>query len=272
MQRLTPNVYVSTTNEGCNTGFVVTSEGVVAHDAPMLREEATAWAAQIAERGALRYVVNGEPHFDHITGLCYLGGTLIGHEGSREEILKISIEQYRARMAKFHPEFVIHSDFRFRAPEIAIKDSTTVYLGEHTFKILVVPGHTLWNVCTYVPEERVIFTSDTVTGDVSVLDDAMLNEWIEGLKYIQTLEVDYIVGGHGEVQDRSYIPVFIRGLQTWLDVVGDAMKKGMTLEEAKKNLTMEKEFPDILEKCPWKPDLVASNVARIYAYLEGRAE
>lgn len=267
MKQLTPNVYVSTSNEGCNTGFVVTSQGIVAHDIPMLKEQAKAWAAEIAKHGTLRYIISGEPHRDHIAGLCFMGGILIGHEGNREQVLKMTVDEYKAIMKKIHPDMVIENDFYFRPPEITIKDNTTIYLGKHTFKILVMPGHTLWNICTFVPEERVIFTSDTVTGDVSVLDDAMLGEWIENLKYIQTLDVDYIVGGHGEVKDKSYIPEFITGLQTWLDVVGDAIKKGMTLEEAKKNITMEKEFPDILEKCPFKPDLVPANVATIYEYL-----
>ena len=270
MKQLTPNVYVETGNEGCNTGFVVTSEGVFAHDAPMMTEQAKAWAAEIAKHGTPRYVVSGEPHIDHLSGMCYLGGTLIGHEGTREKILKMSINEYKAKMAKFHPDTPIDKDIHYRAPDITIKGSITIYLGKHTFKLLVTPGHTPWNVCTFVPEEKVIFTSDTVTGDVSVLDDAMPGEWIENLKFIQTLDVDKIVCGHGEVMDKSYIPEFIKGIQTWVDVVGDAIKKGMTLEEAQKNITMEKEFPDILKKCPWKPDIVSVNVAKVYAYLKNK--
>jgi cyclase len=272
MKQLTPSVYVSDGIEGCNTGFVVTSEGVFAHDAPMLKEQAKAWAAEIAKHGPLRYVVSGEPHRDHITGLCFMGGTLIGHEGAREEILKMTVDEYKATMARFHPDEVIDKDFHFRAPDIAIRDSITIYLGKHTFKILVMPGHTRWNVCTFVPEERVIFVSDTITGDVSVLTDALPGEWIEKLKFIQTLDVDYIVCGHGEVKDKNYIPEFIKGIQTWLDVVDDAIKKGMTLKEAQKIITMEKEFPDILEKCRWKPDIVPANVASIYAYLQSKGK
>jgi len=269
MKQLTPNVFVSTSNEGCNTGFVVTSDGVVAHDAPMLEKEAKAWAAEIARHGKLQYLINAEPHLDHVAGLCFVGGILIGHEGSREQILK-NVDEYKARMMKFHPGIIFGEGFYFRAPDITIKDNITIYLGKHTFKILIMPGHTPWNICTFVPEEHVIFTSDTITGDVSVLDEALLEEWIENLKFIQSLDVDYIVGGHGEVTNKSYIPEFIKGLQTWLDVVGDAIKRGMTLDEAKKKITMKKEFPDILEKCPFKPDLVSANVARVYTYLKNK--
>jgi cyclase len=270
VQQLTTNVYVGTEYEGCNTGFVVTGEGVIAHDVPMLKEQAKAWSAEINKHGKLSYIISGEPHLDHITGLCYLGGTLISHEGTREQILKMTVDSYKARMAVYHPEMRIDDDYYFRLPEIAIKNDITLYLGNHTIKILVMPGHTPWNICTYVPEENVIFTSDNVTGDVSVLDDCLLGEWIENLKYIQTLNVEYVITGHGPVQKKSYISEFIKGLQLWLDVVDDAIKKGMTLEEAKNNITMEKEFPNIKEQCPWKPDLVPANVATIYNYLTNK--
>lgn len=268
MEQITPNVYVETNNEGCNTGFVVTSDGVFAHDMPMMPDEAKNWSAEMAKHGTLRYAVIGEPHFDHMAGLYYMGGTLIGHEGTREQILKTGMDEYESKVIGHNPGLKIDKDFYYRTPDITIKNDITVYLGNHTFQVLVLSGHTPWNVCTFVPEERVIFTSDIVTGDVSVLDDALPGEWIKNLKFIQTLDVDKIVGGHGEVKDKSYIPEFINGIQIWLDVVDDAIKKGMTLEEAKKNLTMEKEFPDILEKCPWKPDIVSANIARIYNYLK----
>lgn len=269
MYRLTPNVYVSTTNEGCNTGFVVTSDGVVAHDAPMVKAQAKAWAAEIAEHGMLRYVISGEPHLDHVAGLCFMGGTLVGHESTRT-VLADCMPDYKARMAKYHPESSTDKEFYFRMPDIELKGDITIHLGKHTFQIMILPGHTPWNICTFVPEEKVVFASDTVTGDVSVLDEAMLDVWIDNLKFIHSLDVEHIVAGHGEVKPKSYIPEFIAGLQIWLDVVGDAIKQGMTLEEAKKNLTMEKEFPDILERCPWKPDLVSANVERVYTYLVGR--
>jgi cyclase len=270
MKKLTPNVYVSTSNQGCNTGFVVTSEGILAHDTPMVPPEARAWASEIAKHGTLRYVVNGEPHPDHISGNCFLGGILIGHEGTREAILKMSVDEYKTNMAKFHPGMAVDKDFCYRAPDIAIRDNITIYLGKHTFNILVMPGHTPWNICTFVPNERVIFTSDTIIGNLPVLDDAILGEWIESLKYIQKMDVDYIVGGHGGVFDKKNIEPFIKDIQTWLDVVGDAIKKGMTLEEAKKNITMEKEFPALLANTWWKPDIVPANVARVYNYLKNK--
>jgi hypothetical protein len=43
MQQITNNIYVETGFKGCNTSFVVTSEGVVIIDTPMVPEEAKKW-------------------------------------------------------------------------------------------------------------------------------------------------------------------------------------------------------------------------------------
>lgn len=266
MHQLTSNVYVSTTNEGCNTGFVVTSDGVLSHDVPMLKEQAQAWAAEIAQRGPLRCIVTGEPHLDHITGLCFVGGLLIGHEQTRAYLDECK-DVYIERMGRHHPEILSDKDFYFRTPEIAIGDTTKIYLGEHTFELMIMPGHTPCNICTFVPEEGVVFTSDVVTGDVSVLDEADLYEWIDNVKLLQTLEIEHVVTGHGEVKPKEYLATFIQGLQTWIDAVQGAIDKGMTIEEAKQNITMEEEFPGIQEQVPWKPGLVAANVERVYNYI-----
>jgi len=270
MIRLTPNVYVEIVKNGCNTGFVVTSEGVFAHDTPMLPEAAKNWAAEIAKHGTLRYVVNGEYHPDHILGNCYLGGTLIAHEGTREEILKKGLNDYKDMVSKHMPGSRPDKDFYYRAPDITLNNRLTIYLGKHTFKLMALPGHTACQVCTFVPEEGVVFTSDTVGTSLPVMDESLPDEWIESLKFLQTLDFDKIVCGHGEVQEKSYISHMIKHIRTWLDVVADAIKKGMTLEEAQKNITMEKEFPDLIKDTAHKPDIIPTNVARIYIYLKNK--
>jgi cyclase len=269
MQKITDNVYVETGNRGCNTSFVVTTDGVVAIDTPMVPEAAKKWAAEIAKHGTLRYVINGEAHGDHISGNCYLGGILIAHEGAREAILKTTIDEYKQMMSRLAPGFAPDKDFYYRAPDITFTDRLTIYLGKHTFKLMALPGHSPYQVSVYVPEERVVFTSDNVVTVMPFFRQALPDEWIKSLKYLQTLDFDKIACGHGEVQDKSYIPQMIKNIQTWVGAVADAIKKGMTLEEAQKNVTMVKEFPELVRNQPM-PGAVPMNVAAIYAYLKNR--
>jgi cyclase len=271
MQKITPNVYVETGNRGCNTGFIVTSDGVVAHDSPMLPEMAKKWAAEIAGHGTLRYLINGEAHGDHISGNCYLGGTLIAHDGARDEILKATIEEYKNMISRLAPGFTPDKDFYYRAPDITFSDRLTICLGKHTFKLIALPGHSPNQVVTFVPEERVIFTSDNVVTSTPFFHQALPDEWIKSLKYLQTLDLDKIVCGHGEVQDKSYLSQMITTVQTWVAPVAEAIKKGMTLEEAQKNITAEKLSPVLGKNLPM-PNLVTMNVGGIYQYLKAKAK
>ncbi len=100
---------------------------------------------------------------------------------------------------------------------------------------------------------------------------ALPDEWIKSLTYLQTLDFDKVVCGHGEVQDKSYIPQMIKNIQTWIGAVADAIKKGMTLEEAQKNVTMVKEFPNLVKNLAM-PGVIPMNVAGIYAYLKNEGK
>ncbi|HTY82309.1 MAG TPA: MBL fold metallo-hydrolase [Dehalococcoidales bacterium] len=269
MKQITPNVYVETGNRGCNTGFVVTSDGVLAHDTPMVREVALKWVEEIAKHGELCYVVNGEGHGDHIGGNCYMGGIHVGSEGTRELILKATVEEYKTMIARLAPGFTPNPDFHHRAPDITFTDKLTIYLGKHTFRLLAMPGHTPYNVVTYVPEEGVIFTSDNVVTGMPFFFQSVPDEWVQSLKYLQTLNFDKIVCGHGEVQEKSYLQKMIQIVQGFVAPVADAVKKGMTLEETKKTVTYQKEFPELIKMAP-NPAAVGMSVTRIYDYLKNK--
>ena len=61
MQKITGHVYAGTTFRGCNSSFVITKEGAVVIDTPMVPSEARDWKAKITEMAPVRYVINGEP-------------------------------------------------------------------------------------------------------------------------------------------------------------------------------------------------------------------
>ena len=272
MQRVTPNVYVQTGQRGCNTGFVVTSDGVVAVDTPMVPADAKKWAVEMAKHGPVRYVINGEAHPDHIAGNCYLGGTLVAHEGTRDVILKSNLDEFR-QMFTTGPATgaSLDEDFRFRAPDITLNDRLTIYLGRHTFRLMALPGHSPCQVAVHVPEEKVLFTSDNVVTGTPFFFQALPDDWLNTLARYQELDVAKVVPGHGEVQDKSYLLQMGKNIRTWLDTVAAAMKKGMTPAEAQEKLTMAKEFPN-LPRDQRTANIIRSNIARIYDYLKNKQQ
>jgi cyclase len=240
VQKITENVYVETGFHGCNVSFVVTKEGIVMIDSPMVPAEAAGWRDTIAGYGRLRYLINSEPHIDHFAGNCFFDCTVVAHVGAREVILEASTEQLKDMLKTMAPDSLpLPDDFHFCPPVITFSQRLNLHLGEHSFRLFHLPGHSPFQAAVYVPEERVIVTSDNVVnGTPPFMHQALPYEWLESLKQMQQLDADVLVPGHGDVCDPGYLPTMIDTVQTWIDAVLEAIDKGMSLEEAQEKITV----------------------------------
>ena len=272
MQKISRNVYAETKFEGSNNSFVVTRDGLVMIDTPQVPTNAVKWREIIAKHGQVRYIINNEPHGDHITGNYFFKGTVIAHEGTRQSILKMSPEELKERYKQSSPaDYALLKDFYYRLPAITLTGYITVYLGDHTFKIMHLPGHTAYQLAVYVPEEKVIFTADNITYKVPVyLQHAEPFAWIESLKKLAQLDAEVIVPGHGEICTPAYIPEMIARVQEWIDAVEVFVKKGMTLEETEKNFTFRDRYPMQPGRDDRAPMLRKANITRLYEVLKNR--
>ncbi len=270
MQKLTSNVYAETGFRGCNTGFVVTKDGVVMIDTPEMPGDAVRWRDEIARHGPVRYVIITEPHGDHFNGTGFFEGSLIAHEGTREAILASSVEEVTERLRQTAPDTLpLPADFCLRPPTITLSERMTIYLGDHTFQLINFPGHTPYQVAVYIPEERVAFTSDNIFHRVQpFLRHALPHAWIDSLKRMQELEADILVPGHGTVCDRNYIPEMSAFIQEWIDVVTDAMNQGMSLKEAQGKISLLDRYPMEAGAESLAEEVQRMNVARLYEVLK----
>ena len=242
MKKITPNVYVETGFRGANCSFVTTTEGIVMIESPQMPDEAVKWRDEIAKIGMVRYLINTEPHGDHFSGNYFFQGTVVGHEGTRAAILAASVDQFKERMKTMSPASMsLLGGFAFRAPTITLSERLTFYLGNHTFQLIHMPGHSPYQVAVFVPEERVVFTSDNIVRVQPYFQQALPLEWLESLKRYQELDADFFVPGHGEVTDKSFIPEMSKTVQSYIDAARAALKAGMTVDQASEdNAFLEK--------------------------------
>jgi len=270
MQKITDSVYVETGFRGCNPGFVVTSEGVVMIDTPQMFADAIRWRDEIAEHGTVRYLINTEPHGDHFTGSHFFGGIVVAHEGTREAVLAASVEQLKERLEQIDPQSLpLVEEFSYRPPTITFSQRLTLYLGDHTFHLINLPGHTAFQAVVHIPEERVAFTADNVFYKVQAwLRQALPYEWLDSLKRIQELDVDVLIPGHGSVCDRSYIPEMSAFIQDWIDTVNEAIEQGMSLEEAQDGVSLLDRYPMDVGSEAMAHEVQRMNVARLYEVLK----
>ena len=240
MKQITENVYAETGFRGANCTFVTTSEGIVMIESPQVPEEAVRWRDEIAKHGMVRYLINTEPHGDHFSGNHFFQGTVVGHEGTRQAILAANVEQFKTRMAEMSPASAsLLGGFGFRAPTITLSERLTLYVGRHTFQLIHMPGHSPYQVAVYMPEEKVACTSDNIVYKTQpFLHQALPLEWLESLKRYQELDAKFLVPGHGDVCDKSYIPEMAAQIQSWVNAVTHMLKEGMSLKEAQGDLAL----------------------------------
>jgi cyclase len=244
MQKVTEHVYAGTNFRSCNSSFVVTNEGVVVIDTPMVPAEAKKWRQEIEKYGEIKYVINGEPHNDHVAGNCWMGGRLVAHEGTREVLRHNRKEELEEQLQWMAPDALpLGKDFHYRLPEITFTGNMTLYLGKHSFHLLEMPGHTPSEIAVFVPEEKVVFTSDNVVMGMPILVQAVPDGWLKSLKKLQKLDIDKIVPGHGPVCDKAQLKVMYDNVKYIVDAVKAAIAKGWSLKEIQEKVTFADRFP-----------------------------
>ena len=272
MKQLTSNVFVETEIRGCNHGFVTTSDGIVMIDSPHKPSDAMKLKEEIAKRGKLRYIINTEPHGDHWTGNAFFDVPVIAHEGVRRRILETDLPEHLARVASFGPdEPGLLEGYRPNAPIITFKNGMTLHVGNHTFQMIHMPGHTAYQAAICVKEEGVTFTSDNIFHKCQTwLQEANPDLWLLALESLRKLPEETFVPGHGPLCGKEYLNEQAAFIVEWKEYVKSAIERGMTKDEAIERLTdMTDRYPMDVGQDGMAPGVMKRNVANLYDYLTG---
>ena len=284
MQQLTPNVYTETDIRGCNPSIVFTSEGSVFIDTAQWITQLLEMRAFAKERGPIKYLINTESHIDHIFGNHWFAGEtpVIGHEKLAETFWCIPpafnmttydysvdvIERQDPEGLKYMPS---EEDYIINTPQITFNDRMTLKLGDHTFELFYAPGHSDANIIIYVPEERTAFVGDTIFNKCQIwLHSALPDELFKTLDFLDTLDFDYIVPGHGPVCGKEAIYENKQLLYDWFSAVSAGIAKGWSKEECVKNISFADRCPMDIGQEDVMDYVQEYNVRVAYDYLTGK--
>jgi cyclase len=272
MRQLTGNVFIETEQRGSNHGIVTTTDGIVLIDGPHKPSDTLRLKADIERRGPLRYILNTEPHGDHWTSNAYFDVPVVAHEGVRERILATNMDEHVARVATFGPdEPRLLEGYRPNAPVITFKDEMRLHVGDTTFRMISMPGHTPYQAAVVVEEEGVVFTSDNIFCKCHTwLQEADPALWLGALDSLRALGLETLVPGHGPVCDTRYLDEQGAFIQEWVDYVRRAVDRGLTKDEALESLTaLTDRYPMDVEQDGMAPRVMKMNVANLYDYVTG---
>ncbi len=272
MKQLTANLLIETEQRGSNHGLVTTSDGLVLIDGPHKPSDTLRLKAEIERRGRLRYIINTEPHGDHWTSNAYFDVPVIAHAGVRARILATDMAQHVARIGTFGPdEPRLLEGYRPNAPVITFQKEMRLHVGDHTFHMINMPGHTPYQAAVVVEEEGVVFTSDNVFCKVHTwLQEAEPALWLDALDSLRALRAETLVPGHGPICDKRYLDEQEAFIREWIDYVRGGVNRGLSKEQCVATLTaLTDRYPMDVEQDGMAPRVMQMNVANLYDYATG---
>ena len=156
-------------------------------------------------------------------------------------------------------------------PVVTFKNGMTLHVGDHTFQMAHMPGHTLYQAAIMIKEEGVVFTSDNIFHKVHTwLQEANPDLWLLALECLRRIDEEIFVPGHGAVCGKDYLDEQGSFIQEWKEYVKDGIAQGMTRDEAVANLTkMTDRYPMDVEQEGMAPNMMRLNAANLYDYLAG---
>jgi cyclase len=256
MQQVTRTIFTDTTLRGCNPSYVVTSDGVVVIDTPQLPTKAVAMRKEAESKGTIRYLVNTEHHVDHIFGNYWFRGIpVIHHQGVYDNFMVVTpdIDPYAYALEAIPTDdpdagpLLPDRDTYFADPNkgrIVFTGDLTLHVGDRTFRMLHTPGHTPGQIAVHVPEERVVFTGDTIFNECQTwLYSSDVDEWIAALERIRALDVDIVIPGHGPVTTLKAVDAQRAILLEWKAAVARAVAEGWSREETMRRVSFADRWP-----------------------------
>jgi glyoxylase-like metal-dependent hydrolase (beta-lactamase superfamily II) len=243
MRQVSANVYAEIYFWGCNPGFLATNDGVLLIDSPQQPIDALRWKERLSEHGRPRYLINTEPHQDHIRGNAFYPEVeVLGQTGMQPRYDQASpgffSQDIIERTKTEDPDSVHligHPDYPANRITRTFEDQLTLQIGNHTVQFIHMPGHTAPQTSVYIPQEGVVFTGDNVFQKTRTwIQEGNPWQWLDALESIRALDIETIVPGHGEPCDKSYLNVQAQVIKDWVGVVEDMIAKGITEDEAVK--------------------------------------
>ena len=219
-ERVADDVYIfqSDVYAQVNAGAVIAQEWAVVIDTLAFPDETLAIREFIEEelKRKVRYVINTHYHADHSWGNCFFPGAYV-----------LSHRLCRANLEKFGEASLttaLETDKVFQKTQILLPHLTIdsgvleLIVGDKTLHFIELPGHSDDGIGVYIVEDEVLFAGDVwmpiphiVDGDSDVMR--------ESLRRIESLTLENVVQGHGEVILRGEVYTSIDDRIAYLDTI-----------------------------------------------------
>ncbi len=155
-------------------------------------------------------------------------------------------------------------------PTIFVDNKKTLKINDKKVEIVSVnkKAHTQSDLFVYIPSEKIIFVGDLVFNErLPSIRDGNLKGWLDTLDEIKKMDVKYIVGGHGEIVDKSSIDMTYSYLTELKEKVSLLLEDGEEIADVVNAVVMEK-----YKNVNFYDSMHRQNVEIAYRMLEWESE
>lgn len=273
MIKITDHVFVETKYLGANVGCVVTEQGPVLIDTPMLPEEADELRDQLRQMSDLdiAHIIYTHQHFDHVIGSAFLTKRTIAYHGAIGGIRYLETNLAK-EIVLFFPDLYeekkeVFDNLDIVLPQITFSSELRLHMGDRTLELTFVGGHSSASIVIYVPEDRVLFAGDNiVTGQLPFTANCRFRPWIEMLRRVEEMEIDTIVPGHGDICG----PEITRSIRSYFEGMRDRVLSLLDIGATKEEVLQRIDLTDCLPVPPneWVAAQVAFDVSLMYDQIK----
>jgi len=249
MRELAQGVFMESGFRGANVGFVVTDEGVIGIDTPVLPEQAKHWRREMTRVSGnmpVLYIINTDHHRGHIMGNQYfLPAPVVAHERAWRDMRGYGDNFKQRVIDSFKREPELKAQFSLPAmriirPQVTFSKNLTIRKGGREIRLIHIGGHTAATSIVWLPKERVVFVGDTIwIEEHPYMAQAGVQAWVDGLQLIKKLNAEFIIPGHGGPCSLAEVDYMVSYLTHTQDLVRELFLQGVGKHETAAELVEE---------------------------------
>ncbi|MBN2816336.1 MAG: MBL fold metallo-hydrolase [Campylobacterales bacterium] len=179
----------------------------------------------------LSYLINTHIHDDHWLGNSYYkeqGTKIIGADNFRQLPIEVTTRmQSRISKEAYKGTEQIHPSLYVEDEKILEINGKKVYIKHVNHK-----AHTDSDLYIYIPSQKIVFAGDLVFNDrIPSIRDGSLQGWIDTLDEIRSLDVEHIVGGHGNLVTKDALTMTYNYLVELQSEVSRLLDEGVEIAD-----------------------------------------
>ena len=273
MKKISEHVYIFRDSRDTKLGLILTPEGAVLVDSPMLPDDARAWHDEVMAQSprAPLYLINSDHHLGHSLGNWAFAGTpAIAHRHSAHIMLDKYDATFRGRLVdsfrSSQPAVAAELEtISLPRPRLGVVDEMTLHLGDIAVEIMFVGGHTAGTLAVRIPADDVLFAGDVVVdGTYPSLADSNSQQWLAALQKIKALKPRILVPGHGELASSQTLDFIAGYIQNMRDTVGGYYAAGLSRKDVVSKVRALEGYPVEGEDRAHTEQRLKSSLQRVY--------